>query len=270
MRTSYKFLILTAILATCYAMMAARPTSGDESPASAKGESAPQSELDKVIDLGREIVMSTNTHPLSKPFVGNDLTCTSCHLDAGTDPAAATFLGCATAYPAWSPREERVITLEDRVLNCFMRSMNGTRPDNGSPVSVAITTYITSLSSGEKIAMNHKNPLGPNHVPPLKLDLAKADIKNGAAVYQDQCAVCHGDNGLGNEDGPPVWGPRSYNQGAGLAQVPKLASWLKVAMPLGDPSLTDQESLDLAAYINAQERPEFKLEEHLGEGKPNK
>jgi thiosulfate dehydrogenase len=71
----------------------------------------PTGELGRVIALGREIVEETNTHPLSKPFVGNSLTCSSCHLDAGTDPKAATFLGVATAYPAWSPREKRVITL---------------------------------------------------------------------------------------------------------------------------------------------------------------
>src|SRR5690606_32935676 len=102
----------------------------------ASSRSLPEGELGRVIELGREIIENTNTHPLSQPFVGNALTCQSCHLDAGTDPKAASFLGVATAYPAWSPRENRVITLEDRVLNCFMRSMNGIRPPNGSEVSV--------------------------------------------------------------------------------------------------------------------------------------
>ncbi len=78
----------------------------------------PPGQLGQIIQLGKEIVETTDKHPLSKPFVGNALRCTSCHLDAGADPKAGTFLGIATAYPAWSPREQRVITLEDRVLNC--------------------------------------------------------------------------------------------------------------------------------------------------------
>lgn len=223
----------------------------------------PKGELGRVIKTGREIVENTNTHPLSKPFVGNALTCSSCHLDAGTDLKAATFLGVATAYPAWSPREKRVITLEDRVLNCFMRSMNGTRPPNGSEVSVAMTTYITWLSSGERLRMNPKKPLGPRHIQPLEIDLTKADRVRGETLYAKQCAVCHGEQGQGVDDGPPVWGPESYNDGAGLSRINKLAAWLKVAMPLGDPHLSEQEALDIAAFVNSQERPKFVLRNHL-------
>lgn len=223
----------------------------------------PPGELGKVVALGKAIVEQTATHPLSAPYVGNALTCSSCHLKAGTDPRAATFIGVATAYPAWSPREQRVITLEDRVLNCFMRSMHGTRPPNGSQVSVAVTTYITWLSSGQQLAMNAQAPLGPRHVRPLKLDATLADAKRGAALYEDYCASCHGDQGQGSDDGPPVWGEKSYNDGAGLARVDKLAAWLKVAMPLDDPFLSDQESLDIAAYVNSHPRPPFNLKNHL-------
>lgn len=223
----------------------------------------PEGELGRVIETGRQIVEQTNTHPLSKPFVGNALTCSSCHLEAGTDPKAASFLGVATAYPAWSPREKRVITLEDRVLNCFMRSMNGTRPPNGSQVSVAMTAYITWLSSGERLQMNPKNPLGPNHVPPLGINPTKADLKRGKTLYAEECAHCHGEQGRGGEDGPPVWGPMSYNDGAGLSRNEKLAAWLKVAMPLGDPHLSEQEALDIAAFVNSHERPKFVLKDHL-------
>lgn len=223
----------------------------------------PPGELGKVVALGRELVERTNEHPLTKDLVGNDLTCSSCHLDAGTDPKAATFLGVAAAYPAWSPREERVITLEDRILNCFMRSMNGVRPENGSEASVAMAAYITWLSQGRPLRMNDKAPLGPHALIPLSLDPAKANAKRGQALYAERCAECHREDGLGGEDGPPVWGPKSYNDGAGMARVGKLASWLKVAMPLGDPNLTEQEALDVAAFVNSHDRPKFVLEEHL-------
>lgn len=223
----------------------------------------PEGPLGEVVRLGELLVNETKDHPLSKPFIGNQLNCTSCHLEGGQHPDAGSFLQTATAYPAWSPRENRVITLEDRVLNCFMRSQNGVRPPNGSQVSVAITTYITWLSTGSKIQMNEQKPLGPRHVPELKVDWSKANPVQGKEDYKTYCLDCHGQEGEGTDDGPPVWGPQSYNDGAGLSRVPKLASWLKVGMPLDDPSLTEQEAADIAAYINSQQRPKFKLEEHL-------
>lgn len=237
----------------------------DDAAPSSTAQELPLGDLGKVVALGKEIVENTGEHPLSKPFVRNALSCSSCHLDAGTNPEAATFIGVATAYPAWSPREKRVITLEDRVLNCFMRSMNGVRPPNGSEVSVAVTSYITWLSSGERIAMNPKAPLGPQHVPPLEIDAKLADSGRGEILYGDYCASCHGDGGLGTNDGPPVWGDMSYNDGAGLSRVDKLAAWLKVAMPLDDPFLTEQEALDIAAFVNSRPRPKFVLKEHLPE-----
>lgn len=231
---------------------------------SSTARSLPPGGLGEVVRLGRELVHSTSTHPLTAPYVGNALNCTSCHLDDGQHPTAASFVGVGAAYPAWAPREEKVITLEDRVLNCFMRSENGVRPPNGGEVAVAISAYITWLSEGQPIAMNPKQSLGPNAVKPIALDPQNADTSRGAGLYEEHCAYCHAEDGAGSDDGPPVWGARSYNAGAGLSKNAKLASWLKVAMPLDDPILTEQEALDIAAYVNSHERPKFVLEEHLG------
>lgn len=235
-------------------------------PAALPPTELPPGELGRVIALGREIVENTKDHPLSQAYVGNALNCTSCHLDNGTHPQAASFIGVATAYPAWSPREKRVVTLEDRLLNCFMRSQNGTRPPLGSEVSVAVAAYITWLSTGQPIRQNPNFSLGPNHTPALSPPTgvsASGDIDRGKTLYADHCADCHGDKGLGSEDGPPLWGDQSYNAGAGLSRVPKLAAWLKVAMPLDDAYLTEQEAFDIAAFVNSHQRPKFKLEEHL-------
>jgi thiosulfate dehydrogenase len=241
---------------------------GAEDPSSDPPRKLPPGRLGEVVELGRRLVHETSDHPMSAPYVGNDLNCTSCHLDDGQHPTAGSFLGVAAAYPAWSPREERVITLEDRILNCFMRSENGVRPPNGGEVSVAISAYITWLSEGEPIEMNAKQPLGPNAVEPIGLDPDTADTQRGAHLYGEHCSACHGSDGVGSDDGPPVWGDRSYNRGAGLAQNVKLASWLKVAMPLGDPILNEKEALDIAAYVNSHERPGFVLEDHQGSPKP--
>lgn len=223
----------------------------------------PPGRLGETIRLGRELVEDTSRHRLTRQFVGNALDCTSCHLKNGTDPRAATFIGVATAYPAWSPREGRVISLEDRILNCFMRSCHGVRPPLGSEVSVSIAAYITWLSSGQPIQMNADRPAGPNAVASLKLDPGTGDRERGATLYARRCAGCHGQEGEGDDENPPVWGDRSFNEGAGLANVLQLASWLKVAMPLDDATLTDQQALDLASFINAHERPQFRLQDHL-------
>jgi thiosulfate dehydrogenase len=219
--------------------------------------------LAEVVKLGEAIVENTTTHPMSKEYVGNALNCTSCHLNNGRHEKAGTFLGTATAYPAWSPRENRVITLEDRVLNCFMRSCNGTRPPLGSEVSVAVTTYVTSLSQGQSLRMNSKRPVGPGAIKLLAVKPDQADINRGASLYHSRCAECHQKDGQGDKDNPPVWGERSYNDGAGLSSVENLAAWLKVAMPLDDTDLTDQQALDIAAYVNSHKRSHFEISKHL-------
>lgn len=223
----------------------------------------PEGPLGETIRLGRELVENTASHRLSRPYVGNALNCGSCHLKNGTDPRAASFIGVATAYPAWSPREKTVITLEDRILNCFMRSCNGLRPPLGSEVSVSIAAYITWLSSDQPIRMNPNRPAGPRAVPRLESDASAADLQRGEELYSSRCADCHAANGQGNKKNPPVWGARSFNDGAGLANIAQLACWLKVAMPPDDADLTDQEALDLAAFVNSHQRPVFRLNEHL-------
>lgn len=234
-----------------------------DAPPAAIKRPIPPGPLGDAIRLGRELVAHTTSHPLTKPYVGNALNCTSCHLKNGSDPQAATFLGVATAYPAWSPREQRVITLEDRILNCFMRSCNGIRPPLGSEVSVSIAAYITWLAADQPFRMNPDRPAGPHAVPQLKVDVTKADSAAGAQLYTDRCASCHGDDGHGDRENPPVWGLQSFNDGAGLANVVQLASWLKVSMPLDEVDLTDQEAVDIAAFVNSHERPKFRLQDHL-------
>ena len=223
----------------------------------------PVDKLAETVELGRLLVEQTATHPLTRDNVGAALNCTSCHLDNGTHPTAASFLDVATAYPAWAGREGRVITLEDRILNCFMRSCNGIRPPQGSQPAVAIAAYITSLSTGRPIKMNADSPHGPRRVPALAIDPATADVAAGQKLYAARCGDCHAADGNGTADGPPVWGPRSFNTGAGLSHFEHLAAWLKLAMPLDDANLTEREALDIAAYVNSHPRPEFIIDDHL-------
>ncbi|UZX14684.1 c-type cytochrome [Thermus sp. PS18] len=218
--------------------------------------------LDQTVALGKDIFMNTKDHPLSKAYVGNALSCTSCHLNGGTDPKGLTLVGTATAFPAYSPREKAVITLQNRIGDCFMRSLNGTLPPLGGPVLVALEAYIASLSQGMPLHMNPKSPTGPNALKPLSVDWTRADAQRGKSLYQAKCAVCHGAEGQG-QVGPPLWGPKSYNAGAGMANWKNLAAFVHGAMPLGNPNLSPDEARDIAAYVDSQPRPTFRLQEHL-------
>lgn len=256
---------LLLVICGMFSLVGAVPQPGqaDQEKSPEVAHPIPAGPLGQSIRLGRDLVEKTSSRRLTRAYVGNALNCTSCHLKNGTDRQAASFIGVAAAYPAWSPREKTVVTLEDRILNCFMRSCSGIRPPLGSDVSVSIAAYITWLSTDQPVRMNAQRPAGPLAVPKLKIDLSLADVQRGRKLYADRCATCHGEDGQGQKENPPVWGDRSFNDGAGLANVAQLASWLKVAMPLDDSDLTEQEALDLAAFCNSHPRPRFRLNDHL-------
>jgi thiosulfate dehydrogenase len=78
--------------------------------------------------------------------------------------------------------------------------------------------------------------------------------------------MCHGADGQGllatanpihGYVFPPLWGPDSFNTGAGMHRVLTAARFIKARMPLGKPDLTNDEAFDVAAFINAQPRPEM-------------
>ncbi len=239
-------------------------------------------EMQYMIQLGEDIIRNTNTHALTASYIPNsDLTCSSCHRDAGKKKAiGSTFIGAAASFPAFNGRDGGVITLQDRINSCFMRSMNGTRlPANSEPL-LAMTTYITWLSEGTPIKMNAARAVSANNDAFINADIktlhgaGAANVINGEAAYLAKCASCHAVDGLGidsDSDGhfdfPPVWGPGSFNKGAGLANNFKGGSWIQFNMPPGEEfTLANQEALDIMAYINTNTRPAFVEEDQLPAG----
>jgi len=246
----------------------------------------PAGKLGELVKTGEDIVNNTDTHPLTKDFVGNKLQCKSCHLKGpdgkvGTDDGISRWVGTAAAFPAWSKREKTVQSLQDRSNNCFMRSMNGTRLITDTEPSMAIAAYITWLSEGVPIKMNEKGPwsehntkLYPKNVKKFKAIQKKAthaNYLNGKKIYEQKCASCHGANGEGITGAfPPLWGKNSkgewlsYNTGAGMSKLDKAAAWVQSNMPLGQKnSMGDQETADVVLYMNAQQRADFDLQKML-------
>jgi thiosulfate dehydrogenase len=214
-------------------------------------ETIPGSQLGEQIRQGYEIVVKTQEY--ARHYVGNRLNCTNCHLDGGLNPNAASFVGLAAVYPEYRTRNARVNTLADRVNECFERSLNGRALPPDSSKLQAVVAYITWLSRGV--------PSGAT-LPWRGLQRIESrrtlDPANGKQVFAKNCAFCHGSDGQGTMAAPPVWGPQSYNIAAGMARVTVAAAFIKSNMPRSwGWSLSDDEAYDVAAYINAQPRPDF-------------
>lgn len=201
----------------------------------------------------------------SKRYAGNNLACASCHIQAGSRKFGNPWVGTYVSFPQYRAREDAVSTNEERINGCMERSMNGRKLPVDSEEMKAMVTYLHFLSSG--VAVGDKVDGGG--VLRLKLLDRAADPVAGKQVYATYCAACHGADGQGmrkrkpgDSEGyqfPPLWGPDSYNNGAGMARVQTAAGFVKGNMPSGithaNAVLTDEQAFDVAAYINSQPRP---------------
>ncbi|MFC5474924.1 c-type cytochrome [Paraherbaspirillum soli] len=201
----------------------------------------------------------TDTHKLLPQNVGNGLNCTSCHLNGGKTQNAAPWVGIWGVFPEYRSRSGKVITLQERVNDCFQRSMNGKPLAFDSREMNAILSYMQWLSSTVPTNVSVKGR-GFGAID-QKL---KPDAKHGAQVYAEKCASCHAADGGGlkNPAGgyvfPPLWGADTFNVGAGMARTYTAAAFVKHNMPLGQGgSLSDQQALDIAEFFTHQPRPAY-------------
>ncbi|MGH8618908.1 MAG: c-type cytochrome [Burkholderiales bacterium] len=245
-------------------VLAAGPARAQPSPAltvamKPPAESAmPDGPLGELVRLGRTIVVDTQRSSV-KPYLGNGLNCVSCHLDAGRQAYAAPLVGLWGVFPEYRSRTGRVETLTERVNDCFRRSMNGRPLPPESREMTAVLAYIQWLSFGVPtgIAVDGR---GFIDLPPP----ARTDPARGKTLFAAKCASCHGANGQGTRVAgggyafPPLWGPASFNTGAGMARETIAAAFIMMKMPLGQAgTLTADEAYDIAAYVTRQPRPEF-------------
>lgn len=186
----------------------------------------------------------------------NELSCTSCHAGAGMDEEVSSLVGMASVYPMYIGRSGQIVTLEERINGCMVRSMNGQKfaeDDEDLDAMVAYLTYISQgIPVGAELPWRHQSDMKDVPVP---------NIADGEVLYQQSCIACHADNGTGtgSNTGPALWGDGSFNDGAGIARMSKMAGYIQNNMPIGAAgTLTDQEASDLAAFILSQERPEWK------------
>ncbi|RBL90005.1 c-type cytochrome [Chitinophaga flava] len=220
----------------------------------------PAGKYGEMVRYGRALMMNTayyiGPEGVSGKYLGNRMNCTNCHQDAGTKPFSFNLMLSHAQYPQYRAREGKVLTLAERVNNCV------TRPHNGKPLPldsremVAFLSYFRWINSFVTQDRSYKG----GHNLDITFPAVAASPERGKALYQQHCARCHGPEGAGQASGltyvyPPLWGPYGYQPGSSMHRVIKQAQWLKANMPYDKatwekPFLTDEEALDIAAYVN--------------------
>jgi thiosulfate dehydrogenase len=217
--------------------------------------SFPTGTIGDAVRRGRALLAATRDSLPS--HVGSSLRCFSCHLDEGRRESALPLIGSYTHYPQYRARRARVDLIEDRVNDCFLRSLNGRAIASDGDDMRDIVAYLAWMSRGVRGADSARS----HDVPALAtLD---ADTTRGAHVFAESCVRCHGASGQGTVVAPPLWGPKSFNIGAGMARYRTAALFIVRNMPFDRPgSLTPQQALDVARYVSSRPRPDFPGKEH--------
>ena len=229
----------------------------------------PKDETGDEIRYGRALIAHTADYlgPQGKvKAISNGMNCQNCHLEAGTKTFGNNYSAVASTYPRFRARSGTEETIEKRVNDCIERSLNGQPLPYNSRELKAMVSYIKWLGAN---VPKGEIPKGSGLVELPYLNIP-ADPAIGKKLYAEKCTDCHGKSGAGAKDPgaaswtyPPLWGRNSYNDGAGLFRLSRLAGYIKANMPFGasyaQPQLTDEEAWHLAAYINSLPRPQKKF-----------
>ena len=223
----------------------------------------------RLVKYGRALIVNTAYYFGPKGVIAhksNGLNCQNCHLNAGTKLDGNNFSMAATTYPRFKERSGSVESIVKKIEDCFERSLNGSRIDSGSREIRAIAAYLQWI--GKNVKKGTK-PAGSGIEELPFLDRA-ADSARGRVLYVSKCQVCHGKNGEGIPNAsagaytyPPLWGVNSYNIGASIYRLSKLAGYVKRNMPFNaskSAQLTTGEAWDVAAFVNSQFHPYKKID----------
>src|SRR5262245_35238476 len=223
----------------------------------------------------------TDTPHEAARFTGGKVSCGNCHLNAGQRERALPVVGVAGMFPEYNARAARLISLNDRIVDCFLRSENATGrlgsakaspstngtereamgreamereplgerhaelPRPTSKEGLAVAAYLAWLSKGHGVGENPpwrgRNAIPAEHLVPIE----KLDRLRGEAIYAERCTSCHGKDGqgvqIGDKKAGPLWGEDSWNDGAGAARVYTLAGIIRYTMPYLDPGSLSDE-----------------------------
>jgi thiosulfate dehydrogenase len=151
-----------------------------------------------------------------------------------------------------------VLSLTQRINNCIERPHNGKPLPADSREMIALLSYLKWING---FAPKDKAFEGSNNLE-ISFPEKAASPERGAKLYSLHCQRCHGANGEGQLKPdlstyvyPPLWGEHAYQPGSSMHRIIKQAQWLKANMPFDKarwekPFLTDEEAMDIAAFVN--------------------
>lgn len=261
----YKFFVLLALgfimISSCEPAQTT-PQNTAEEYAFPDTTKIPENKFGDLVKYGRELMLNTayyiGPEGIKGSYTGNKMNCTNCHQLAGTKPYAFSLIQSHDRYPQYRSREARVLSLAQRVNNCVMRPHNGKPlPLDGNEM-IALLCYFKWINEqqGSHTLNQGAQPL------PIQFIPRAADPSKGELLYNAHCTRCHGPNGEGvltidktTYQYPPLWGKSAYQPGSSMHRVIKQAQWIKANMPYDsatwmNPVLTDEEALDIAAFVN--------------------
>jgi thiosulfate dehydrogenase len=222
----------------------------------------PKGKFGDEVRYGRELMLHTayliGPDGIKGKYLGNKMNCTNCHQDAGTKAFSFNLMRSHEQYPQYRPREGKVLTLAERINNCVERPHNGKPLPLDSREMVALLSYLKWINGfvpQNKIFKGARN---------LEISFPKraASSERGSELFQLHCQRCHGTEGEGKLQVnnityvyPPLWGEKAYQPGSSMHRIIKQAQWLKANMPFDKatwdrPFLSDEEALDIAAFVN--------------------
>lgn len=219
--------------------------------------SIPKTPVGDSIRLGIQVFNDTPKY--AEKYVGNRMACTHCHVNGGTVSQGMPMIGLPGIFPLYRERENEVITFEERIQQCFQRSEFGHRVPNNDAIMVGLVAYVQWLSKDQVTGKAYAGR-GLVNLPDLT-----GDATRGSAIYQKNCALCHGANGAGQPPAiPALWGPDAYSDGAGMNQIAKMAAFVQHNMPQTDPgSLSPQEAYDVATFVHSKPHSAFVMKDHM-------
>ena len=257
MKSRLSLVLAAAVLGGCLLLQGGAQKAASAGPSADSAAPAPgplpTGEEGALITYGRNIIHDTSRYS-GAYVIKAGMSCQACHLGDGTKAHAGSLLGIYAKFPQYNKRAKHYITLQDRLAECFLYSMNGTPPAYSSREMIALTAYIAYLSKGAVVGTGYAG-LGlvafePDHTPSRSA---------GAKVYGERCSACHGASGQGGAVYPPLWGPKSFNAGAGMHRLTTMSAFVRYNMPYGGPPnvLSKQEAYDVSEFILSHPRPKF-------------
>jgi thiosulfate dehydrogenase len=210
----------------------------------------------------------------AKRFVrGTQTTCEHCHQGVGDkqDAAGNRLVGSNSMAASWVMADmyDRFTGLllphELRQMQCYINSSNGFKPNAADDLMRDVTAYSRFLSGALDLKIgNHYPEQGIDEIPASATLKRGDDYIRGAHLYRQNCAQCHGPQGLGTElQGkvvyPALAGPNahSFDSRMNFAMVNSvMPGFICRNMPPGkEGSLDNQQCRDLAYYIGTLPRP---------------